>query len=511
MADFVLELRDISKEFPGVKALSRVSLQIHRNDIHVICGENGAGKSTLMKILSGVYPHGSYGGQFFIDGQPQEYRHIKDSERAGIVIIYQELALVHSLNVCENLFLGNEFVKKAGIIDWFSQYTKAKEALSMVGLDVSPSTPVRKLGIGQQQLLEIAKALTKDVKILLLDEPTAALNDVESQNLLNIMRNLQEKGITCVFISHKLEEVLAVANAITVIRDGASIVGRLENRSEARIDEDELIRHMVGRSIDKRYPKTECHHPEEVILEVKDWSVAHPDIPGRKLLDSISFCLHKREILGIAGLMGAGRTELAQSLIGALKGKERGIIRLQGIELNIRKPKDAIAAGIAYVTEDRKGLGFIADMSILKNTILASLKRLSNKYGVIDQLRAIKEAAEYCQKMDVKTPSLEQKIKNLSGGNQQKAILAKWLMSRPKLLILDEPTRGIDVGAKYDIYQLMNELIAEGVGIIMISSELPEILGMSDRILIISSGKVAGYLPRAEATQENIMALATRF
>lgn len=506
----ILTLKNITKEFTGVKALSDVSISIHRGDIHVIAGENGAGKSTLMKILSGVHPYGSYRGEIFLEGKPRKFHNVKESEQAGIGIIHQELTLVPNMSVCENLFLGNEIVKN-GLIDWDVQYQKAQAVLKTVSLEVDPTTPVKYLGVGQQQLVEVTKALTKNVKVLLLDEPTASLNERESRKLLDIMNYLRkEKNITCVFISHRLEEILSITDAITVLRDGVSIVEREENSKDNPITEKQLIQHMVGRTLENRYPKIQLPPSEEVIFEVKDWNIPHPKIPNKKLIDNASFKLFRNEILGISGLMGAGRTELATSVFGALDLKHTGAIYLEGKKIKIKHPRDAISAGIAYVTEDRKAKGFVRTMNILENVIMPSLEKFSTCLNIIKQLEAIKEANEYCSKMRVKTPSIEQKIVNLSGGNQQKAILAKWLLSKPKVLILDEPTRGIDVGAKYDIYQLMNELLAQGVGIILISSELPEILGMSDRILVISSGAITASIDRKDANEELIMAQAIK-
>jgi putative multiple sugar transport system ATP-binding protein len=502
----ILEMRDITKTFPGVKALNRVSFQVARNEIHCLVGENGAGKSTLMKVLSGVYPHGTYEGEIFIDGAPQRFRGIRDSERVGIGIIYQELALVPEMTVYENIFLGNE-IRRGLTVDWNETIKRAKEMLRRVGLDVNPATKVKDLGVGKQQLVEIAKALSRDVKLLILDEPTSALNENDSDNLLRLLGGLKEHGVTAILISHKLKEVIRVADSVTVLRDGQTI-RTLDARQDV-VNEAVLIKHMVGREIDNVYPGRDTRASDEVMLDVRGWNAYDPAL-GRKILHDVSFAVRRGEIVGLAGLMGSGRTELALSLFGNPGGYRRsGALYFDGRPCHFRSPGDAIATGMAYVSEDRKGDGLILLQDIKQNITLAGLRAIARR-GVVDANAEIKIATEYKASLNIKTPSVEQRVVNLSGGNQQKVALAKWLFVKPRLLILDEPTRGIDVGAKYEIYTLMNRLVAQGMSILMISSELPEILGMSDRVYVLSAGRIAGELPIAEADQEKIMHLATR-
>ncbi len=503
MAENILELIGITKEFPGVKALSDININIRQGDIHAVVGENGAGKSTMMKIISGVYPHGSYGGTLKFLGEERKFSGIKDSEEAGIAIIYQELALVKSMNIAENVFLGNELTKKSGAIDWNLIMKKTSDCLKEVGLDINPMTQVINLGIGQQQLVEIAKALSKNAKLLILDEPTAALTESETENLLQIMKNLKEKGVTCVFITHKLEEIFSVADSVTVIRDGQTV----GTCPVSEITPDAMIARMVGRDMTERFPRIP-HESGETLLSVKNWTVKDPELPSRNLVDNVSFELKKGEILGIAGLMGSGRTELAMSIFGCYKGYTSGIIELEGRQLNIKRPMDAIKDGISYLSEDRKKYGLNMLMDIEDNITLSALDKIS-RAGVIDSNKKIVSANKYIADMNIKTPSSRQMVVNLSGGNQQKVVLGKWLMTDPKILILDEPTRGIDIGAKYEIYGIMNELIKRGVSVIMISSELPEILGMSDRIIVMHEGKITGVLKNDNITQEVVMTYAT--
>ncbi|ANB56746.1 heme ABC exporter, ATP-binding protein CcmA [Anoxybacillus sp. B7M1] len=498
---YALEMMDITKEFPGVKALDRVSFKVKKGEIHALCGENGAGKSTLMKVLSGLYPVGTYSGTIRIDGQEVMFRHIVDAEKAGIAIIHQELALVKEMTVGENLFLGRE-PKKFGIVQWDELYYEAEKWLKKVGLDIAPQTKMQSLGIGQQQLVEIAKALAKQAKILILDEPTAALTESEVEILLGILEQLRSQGVACIYISHKMPEVFRLADSITVLRDGKSIA----TLSRTKTNEDQIVSLMVGRELTERYPYMK-RNPQEVVLEVKHYSVWHKDKP-MKVNHDIDLSVRKGEIVGIAGLMGAGRTELAMSLFGAYEGKVEGEVWIEGKKVRIRTVQDAIREGIALVTEDRKRLGLVLGMDVKANTTLASLKNMS-KFGVINQNEELKWSQNYVQELRTKTTSLETPVGTLSGGNQQKVVLAKWLMAKPKILILDEPTRGIDVGAKYEIYHLMNKLAEEGVAIIMISSELPEILGMSDRILVMREGRIVKQFTHEEATQENIMMAAT--
>jgi ABC-type sugar transport system ATPase subunit len=505
MSEYILEMQNIVKEFPGVRALDDVNLRVKKGEIHALVGENGAGKSTLMKVLSGVYPTGTYQGQILIDGQLQSFNGIKESEASGVAVIYQELALVKFMNVAENIFLGNEVKDERGVINWHKTYAKARDLLSEVHLDIPPTTKIINMGIGAQQLTEIAKALSKDTQILVLDEPTAALNESESANLLGIIRKLKEKGVTCIYISHKLEEVLEIADSVTVLRDGHTIETR--DATKEKITEDQIISMMVGRTLTQRFPRVE-HKAGDTIMKVSNWTVPHPDIPGKNIIDNVSFEIKKGEILGLAGLMGAGRTELAMSLFGAFGTNISGEVLINDVKVHIANPEQAIQKGLGYVTEDRKSKGLVQGMNIIENSTLASHYRLS-RGNIINKLEEILLTTKYVKQLHVKTTGLEQLVKNLSGGNQQKVILGKWLMTQPTVLILDEPTRGIDVGAKFEIYNIMNELVDQGVGIVMISSELPEVLGMSDRIIVMHEGKFTGELDSGEASQEKVMHLAT--
>jgi putative multiple sugar transport system ATP-binding protein len=506
MNKYILEMKSITKTFPGVKALSNVNFQVEKGEIHCLVGENGAGKSTLMKVLSGVYPFGEYSGDILLNGEVQKYTGINDSEKAGIAIIYQELALVPEMTVYENIFLGHE-IKKGKLIDWNETILRAGEMLKKVKLNnVNPATKVKDLGVGKQQLIEIAKALSKNVKLLILDEPTAALNEDDSENLLLLLRELKNQGVTSIMISHKLKEVIAIADTVTVLRDGETICSLSAEKGE--VSEGIIIKHMVGREIDNIFPKRDSKIFGDIVLEVKDWCAYDPKI-GRDILHNLRFNVKKGEIIGIAGLMGAGRTELAHSIFGN-PGEYRikGELFVLGQKVHFKSPNDAIKAGVAYVTEDRKGNGLILIDDIKQNITIANLKSLSPQ-GILNKNEEVKAANQYKDSLNIKAPSVEQKVGNLSGGNQQKVSLGKWLFVKPNVLILDEPTRGIDVGAKFEIYTLMNELVSQGLSIIMISSELPEILGMSDRIYVVSEGKIAGELTANEATQEKIMKMAT--
>ncbi|MBP7212999.1 MAG: sugar ABC transporter ATP-binding protein [Anaerolineaceae bacterium] len=507
MENPILEMKSITKEFPGVKALDEVTFSVRKGEIHCLVGENGAGKSTLMKVLSGVHPFGSYTGDIYINGELQHFNNIRESEQAGIAIIYQELALIPELSVYENIFLGNE-VTNGIVIDKNEAISQAIDILKKVGLDVNPMTKIKQLGVGKQQLIEIAKALKKEVKILILDEPTAALNENDSDNLLNLIRGLRDQGVTCILISHKLREVLEIADTVTVLRDGKTVV-----TLDAHVDEVNdavLIRHMVGRSIDNVYPKREYKSVGKEMLRLEDWS-AHSASLNRDILKEININVHSGEIVGIAGLMGSGRTELAKSIYGNPdKYRLSGKIFINGEEQKFSDPAGAIRSSIAYVTEDRKGDGLILIDDVKHNISLANLYEISPT-GVINENEEIMVANRYRNELNIKTPSIQQKVRNLSGGNQQKVSLAKWLFVKPGLMILDEPTRGIDVGAKYEIYTLMNSLVEQGMSILMISSELPEVLGMSDRIYVMSAGKINGEMPVEDATQERIMELAVDY
>ena len=497
----LLDMQGIGKSFPGVRALDRVNLTVKAGEIHAICGENGAGKSTLMKVLSGVYPVGSYEGEIRYDGAVLENRTIRDSEAKGIIIIHQELALVPLLSIAENVFIGNEIANR-GMINWPLAFQKTEELLKKVGLAEAPGTVVGKLGVGKQQLIEIAKALAKDVRLLILDEPTAALQENDSAKLLDLMLELKAQGVTQIIISHKLNEISRVADRITVIRDGSTV----STIDRADISEDRIIRDMVGRDMAHRYPDR-VPNPGETLLEVEGWNVWHPEQKDRQVIHDAAFHVRKGEIVGIAGLMGTGRTELAMSLFGRSYGRaHRGRVRMQGREVDVSTVEKAIAAGMSYVTEDRKALGLILEEPILKNVSLANLAGIALR-GVLDKRREARVAEEYRKALAIRTPGVQQKVLNLSGGNQQKVVLSKWLFTDPQVLILDEPTRGIDVGAKYEIYTIMNDLAAQGRGVVVISSEMPELLGMCDRIYVMNEGRIVGELSRAEATQERIMAM----
>ncbi len=504
---YILEMREISKEFPGVKALDGVSLRVREGEIHAICGENGAGKSTLMKVLSGLYPYGTYGGEIYYDGQLCQFRDIRSSEHAGIVIIHQELALVPTLSITENMFVGNE-VAKGGVIDWMSARARTMELMTHVGLEADPDDLIRNIGVGKQQLVEIAKALNKDVKLLILDEPTAALNENDSAHLLGLIEDLRAKGITCIMISHKLNEIAAVADSITIIRDGRS-VETIDVPEGERVDEDRIIRGMVGRELGSRYPaKTSV--PGEVLFEVRDWTVQHPVVTERIVCKGSSFFIRAGEVVGFAGLMGAGRTELARSLFGRSYGIwQGGSIRLHGREIAPKSVSEAIEAGMAYVTEDRKALGLNLLDDIKTTVTAAELHQIASSLGVVDRHAEFEAAEKYRKDLRVKTPNVNAGVVTLSGGNQQKVVLGKWLFTEPELLILDEPTRGIDVGAKFEIYQIIDELAAAGKAVMVISSELPELLGICHRIYTVSQGAITGVQDASEATQESLMRLMT--
>jgi putative multiple sugar transport system ATP-binding protein len=501
----ILEMRSITKEFPGVKALDKVSLRVKAGEIHAICGENGAGKSTLMKVLSGVYPYGSYDGDIVYQGQVQQFRDIRASEHAGIVIIHQELALIPELSITENIFLGNEPTKR-GVIDWAEARLRSLDLLARVGLRDDPDTPIKEIGVGKQQLVEIAKALNKSVKILILDEPTAALNESDSQHLLDLMLGLKAKGITCIIISHKLNEIEQIADSITIIRDGKSIE-TLDVKADG-VDEDRIIKGMVGRTLESRFPD---HTPKigEVFFEVRDWNVAHPQIQDRMVCKNSSFYVRRGEIVGFAGLMGAGRTELARSIFGRSYGHfVSGRVYVNGKEVTLKSVHQAIDAGLGYVTEDRKSLGLNLLDDIKTTTVSANLEKIS-KNSVVDTNQEFAVAEQYRRSLRTKAPSVQEGVAKLSGGNQQKVVLAKWMFTDPELLILDEPTRGIDVGAKYEIYGIIQQLANQGKGVIVISSELPELLGLSDRIYTIFEGAITGVLNKGEASQESLMKLMT--
>ncbi|GAB1583610.1 sugar ABC transporter ATP-binding protein [Phyllobacterium phragmitis] len=495
----ILEMRNISKSFPGVKALDNVNLSVAEGEIHAVVGENGAGKSTLMKVLSGVYPHGSYEGQIIYCGEERQFRGIHDSERVGIIIIHQELALVPLLSITENIFLGNEQARY-GVIDWEYSEKRTRELLKKVGLNEDPATLVTNLGVGKQQLIEIAKALSKEVKLLILDEPTASLNEKDSDALLELLLEFKAQGISSILISHKLNEVEKVADRITVLRDGSTV----ETLEKHEISDDRIVTSMVGRELSDRYPK---RTPKigETLFEVKDWTVYNQVHPDRQMIKGISLNVRAGEIVGIAGLMGAGRTEFAMSVFGKSYGRNiSGEVFLHGRKVDVSTVGKAVKNGIAYVTEDRKTYGLNLIDHIKHNTTLANLKGVSRS-GVIDDFAELKVANDYRRKTNIRSSNVYQLTGNLSGGNQQKVVLSKWLFAAPELLILDEPTRGIDVGAKYEIYEIINKLANEGKGILVISSEMPELLGICDRIYVMNEGRLVGEMPASEASQEKIM------
>ena len=496
-------MKNITKTFPGVKALDNVNLKVEEGEIHALVGENGAGKSTLMNVLSGIYPYGTYEGDIIYNGEVCKFNKIKDSEEKGIVIIHQELALVPYMSIGENMFLGNEQGKK-NAIDWDKTYAEADKYLKMVGLSESSRTLVKEIGTGKQQLVEIAKALAKNAKLLILDEPTSSLNETDSKALLDLMLQFKKQGMTMIIITHKLNEVAYVADKITVVRDGSTI--ETMDKKTTEISEDRIIQGMVGRELTDRFPKRQGVKIGEINMEVDNWTVYHPLYPERKVVDNVSINVRKGEVVGIYGLMGAGRTELAMSIFGRSYGTGiTGTLKLNGKEITLKNPKEAIKNKIAYVTEDRKGNGLVLTNPIKINTTLANLDSIS-KHKIIDKDKEYQVAEEYRSKLRTKCPSVEQNVGNLSGGNQQKVLLAKWMFTEPDVLILDEPTRGIDVGAKYEIYCIINDLVAAGKSVIMISSELPEVLGMSDRIYIMNAAKIVGELKAEDASQEIIMA-----
>jgi putative multiple sugar transport system ATP-binding protein len=502
LAKVLLEMKNITKTFPGVKALDNVNLKVEEGEIHALVGENGAGKSTLMNVLSGIYPYGSYEGDIIYDGEVCKFNKIKDSEGKGIVIIHQELALIPYMTIGENMFLGNERGHKFAL-DWNETYGKADELLKTVGLKESSRTLIKDIGVGKQQLVEIAKALAKKVRLLILDEPTSSLNESDSQALLELMLQFKREGMTSIIISHKLNEVSYVADKITVIRDGSTI--ETMDKKTDDITEDRIIKGMVGRDLTDRFPRRENVRIGNVLMEVKNWNVYHPLYTERKVVDDVCMNVRRGEVVGISGLMGAGRTELAMSIFGKSYGTNiSGQLFIDGKEVHLRNVKDAIQNKLAYVTEDRKGNGLILTNPIKINTTMANLDAVST-HTVIDKDKEYGVAVDYKEKLHTKCPTVEQNVGNLSGGNQQKVLLAKWMFADPDVLILDEPTRGIDVGAKYEIYCIINQLVAEGKSVVMISSELPEVLGMCDRIYVMNEGRIVGELDRSEASQEVIM------
>jgi D-xylose transport system ATP-binding protein len=502
--NIILDVKNVTKQFPGVTALSDVSFQIRRGEIHGICGENGAGKSTLMKILSGVYPWGTYEGQVIYEGRELklETRSIRQAIEEGIAIVYQELTLVPAMTVGENIYLGKEPVE-VGSINWDKLYADTQQILTKYRLDVQPQAVVKNLGVGKMQMTEIAKALSEDAKILILDEPTSALAEAEIDQLMGILRTLKEHGVTCIYITHRLEELFRITDTVTVLRDGNVVT----SQPTQALNLEKLVGYMVGRDMTERFPKGN-RHPGEVIFEVEDLHAQDPDQTEREVVKGVSFNLRKGEILGIAGLMGSGRTELVMTIFGEYGKISRGKVKLEGRELTLNSSRQAMLQGISLVPEDRKRHGLVLIMSILRNISLANLDQFASFFRIDDNAE-LNASMTFAKNLAIKAPNLQAPCDSLSGGNQQKVVISKWLMSKPKVLIMDDPTRGIDVGAKYEIYKLMNDLAEQGISIIMISSDLEEVLGMSDRVMVMCEGRSTTTLAIADATEERIMALAT--
>ena len=501
----ILEMRNITKTFPGVRALDNVSLEVKRGEIHAICGENGAGKSTLMKVLSGVYPHGTYEGDIFYENEIQAFKNIRESEAKGIVIIHQELALSPHLSIAENIFLNNEITKR-GLIDWNRTNQEAQKLMAKVGLREKPDTKVMEIGVGKQQLVEIAKALSKQVRLLILDEPTAALNDEDSSHLLDLLRQLRSQGISCIIISHKLNEIASIADKTTIIRDGKTI--ETLDMAGGKVDQERIIKGMVGREMENRYPQHTATIGEE-ILRVENWTAYHPEETSRVVVDNVNINDHRGEIVGLAGIMGAGRTELARSIFGHSWGSRiSGKVFINGKEAKVSTIRDAIDSGIAYATEDRKRYGLNLIDDVKRNISMASLKDFL-KRGLVDDNREYVVASEYRESMNIKAPSVNSVVGKLSGGNQQKVVLSQWINTKPEVLILDEPTRGIDVGAKYEIYTIIQKLADSGKGVIVISSELPELLGICDRVYAIAEGRITGEVEKKDFKPELLMKYMT--
>jgi len=502
MAAPLLEMKQITKAFPGVRALDGVSFDLHAGEVHALVGENGAGKSTLIKILAGVYPHPEYGGEILLEGSERRFPNVRDAEKAGIAVIYQELSLVKDLSVAENIFLGRE-PRRLGVINWEKLYSRAQNLLDDLHLAIDPLTPVRNLGIGQQQLVEIAKALSQDARIVVLDEPTAALTDAEVETLFGILNKLRSRGVAMIYISHKLDEVFRISDRITVLRDGRTISTNLTGE----LDEGQVIAKMVGREVGQIFPEAK-HERGEVIFEARNVTVEDPSVPGKLLVDRVGFTARKAEVLGIAGLMGSGRSELLMAVFGAHPGRKSAEMFVDGKRVQINQPSDAIKQGIGFVTEDRKRYGLILDQTILKNMTLAGLRKLSGRFITSEDAEAV-AGERSARELRIKANSVFTIAGTLSGGNQQKVVLAKWLLTNPRVLFLDEPTRGIDVGAKQEIYAQINRLAESGLAIVLVSSELPEVLGLADRVIVLHEGRVTGEFSRAEATPEAVMSCAT--
>jgi D-xylose transport system ATP-binding protein len=498
----LLEMKNITKTFPGVKALDGVTFDLNQGEIHALVGENGAGKSTLIKILAGVYPHPEYGGEIMLDGVERRFANVRDSETTGVAVIYQEMSLVKDLGVAENIFLGRA-PRRLGVINWEELFSRAQKLLDDLHLQIDPRTPVRNLGIGQQQLVEIAKALSQNARILVLDEPTAALTDAEVETLFGILNGLRARGVGMIYISHKLDEVFRISDRITVLRDGKTI----DTNATSDLNESRVIAQMVGRAVDHIFPEA-THERGEVTFEARNVTVEDPAVPGKLLVDDVGFTVRKGEVLGIAGLMGSGRTELLMAIFGAHAGRKSAEVFVRGKQIQINSPADAIKHGVAFVTEDRKRYGLILEQTILRNMTLAGLRKLSGRFFTDENAEAA-AGQRAANDLRIKAPSVFTIAGTLSGGNQQKVVLAKWLLTNPGVLFLDEPTRGIDVGAKQEIYAQINRLAESGLAIVLVSSELPEVLGLSDRVIVLHEGRVTGEFIRSEATPEAVMSCAT--
>jgi len=498
----LLEMKNITKTFPGVKALDGVTFDLNQGEIHALVGENGAGKSTLIKILAGVYPHPEYGGEIMLDGVERRFGNVRDSETTGVAVIYQEMSLVKDLGVAENIFLGRA-PRRLGVINWEELFSRAQKLLDELHLQIDPRTPVRNLGIGQQQLVEIAKALSQNARILVLDEPTAALTDAEVETLFGILNGLRARGVGMIYISHKLDEVFRISDRITVLRDGKTI----DTKLTSDLNESRVIAQMVGRAVDHIFPEA-THERGEVTFEARNVTVEDPAVPGKLLVDDVGFTVRKGEVLGIAGLMGSGRTELLMAIFGAHAGRKSAEVFVRGKQIQINSPADAIKHGVAFVTEDRKRYGLILEQTILRNMTLAGLRKLSGRFFTDENAEAA-AGQRAANDLRIKAPSVFTIAGTLSGGNQQKVVLAKWLLTNPGVLFLDEPTRGIDVGAKQEIYAQINRLAESGLAIVLVSSELPEVLGLSDRVIVLHEGRVTGEFIRSEATPEAVMSCAT--
>ena len=501
--NYILEMKDVTKKFPGVLALNKVTLQLKKGEILGICGENGAGKSTLMKILSGTYPYGTYEGEILYDGVSVKLTDVSAAQKLGIEMIYQEISMILNSSIAENLYLGN--LPGERWVDFKTLYSETQKILDRVNIKAKPTDRVGNLNSGQMQMLALMRAYIKNPKILVLDEPTSALTNSEVDQLMDILNELRKRGVSCIYISHKLEEVYRICDRVLVLRDGKTI----DTHDIYEVNEQILIEQMVGRKIENLYPKKTVPIGEEV-LRVEHLSVPHPTIKNRNIVDDVSFELKKGEILGIGGLVGAGRSEILGGIFGQLsEGVEKKIF-IKGKEVNIKNPSDAINAGIGFVTEERKLNGFVWMLSIRDNMYLASLDKLPVKGLLVDENEENRLSKSMFDRLRIKAPSIHTKVNTLSGGNQQKVVLSKWLINAPTILFVDEPTKGVDVGAKAEIYGLMGDLVESGISIIMVSSDLPELLAISDRVLVVSNGKITGEFSRDNVSEEAVMRAAIK-